>query len=151
MACELLETDGCAHAVPSCVSPFARMQALQATAPAMREKQDERYTGQRANFFTLVRFDFMLDENKDVYLIEVRCLGLCFAKTLERALQVCTVLQVCAAHGGHVQHVVVHTNTQGPAWYWPNTDWVGPLASGDASALHHVCHDAGPSRPTWWL
>lgn len=52
------------------------MQALQATTPAMREKQAERYAGQRANFFTLVRFDFMLDENKDVYLIEVHCLVL---------------------------------------------------------------------------
>jgi hypothetical protein len=37
----------------------------------MRQQQAYKYTGQRTNFFTLFRFDFMLDENHDIYLIEV--------------------------------------------------------------------------------
>lgn len=49
------------------------LQALEKTAPLMREQQAYRYTAQRTNFFTLVRFDFMMDENLDVYLIEVGC------------------------------------------------------------------------------
>lgn len=46
-------------------------QALQKTTPMMRAQQAIKYTGQRTNFFSLLRFDFMLDENLDTYLIEV--------------------------------------------------------------------------------
>lgn len=38
----------------------------------MRAQQAIKYTGQRTNFFSLLRFDFMLDEDLDTYLIEVR-------------------------------------------------------------------------------
>jgi hypothetical protein len=48
------------------------LQALQKTTPLMRQQQAYRYTPLRTNFFTLLRFDFMLDENLDTYLIEVR-------------------------------------------------------------------------------
>jgi hypothetical protein len=50
---------------------FALPQALQKTTPLMRAQQAVKYTGQRTNFFSLLRFDFMLDENLDTYLIEV--------------------------------------------------------------------------------
>lgn len=51
------------------------LQALQRTTPLMRQQQAYKYTGQRTNFFALIRFDLMLDENDDTYLIEVceRC------------------------------------------------------------------------------
>lgn len=49
----------------------AILQALQKTTPLMRAQQAVKYTGQRTNFFSLLRFDLMLDENLDTYLIEV--------------------------------------------------------------------------------
>jgi hypothetical protein len=47
------------------------LQVLQAQNPKMRALQATHYTGQRTNFFTLLRFDFMLDQNANSYLIEV--------------------------------------------------------------------------------
>jgi hypothetical protein len=53
------------------------LQALQLTTPQMRAQQASHYTALRTNFFTLLRFDFMLDEHADTYLIEVSCVD-CF-------------------------------------------------------------------------
>lgn len=55
------------------LSPLCALlpQALQKTTPLMRAQQAVKYTGQRTNFFSLLRFDLMLDENLDTYLIEV--------------------------------------------------------------------------------
>lgn len=44
---------------------------LQITTPDMRAQQAYHYTPLRTNFFTLLRFDFMLDEHGNTYLIEV--------------------------------------------------------------------------------
>lgn len=47
------------------------VQVLHAVTPKMEHVRSYYYPEQRSNFFTLIRFDFMLDENTDSYLIEV--------------------------------------------------------------------------------
>lgn len=44
----------------------------------MRRMEAAKFESTRTNFFTLLRFDFMVDEHLDTYLIEVRpfCRGL---------------------------------------------------------------------------
>jgi hypothetical protein len=48
------------------------VQTLQTLAPTIRKQRAEQYPDKTHNFFTLVRFDFMLDENHKNWLVEVR-------------------------------------------------------------------------------
>jgi hypothetical protein len=53
------------------MSLLLMLQVLQLTTRDMRAQQAYHYTPLRTNFFTLLRFDFMLDERGDTYLLEV--------------------------------------------------------------------------------
>jgi hypothetical protein len=48
------------------------VQTLQTLAPTIRKVRDEDYPNKPHNFFTLLRFDFILDEHQKNWLVEVR-------------------------------------------------------------------------------